>query len=76
MSRVFIIQDVRGEHRLSEADFPIVVGGAEQGDIVIAGVPAEAVIAHIAFADGHAFIQPADAGELFHNHEFVSGSSV
>ena len=75
MSRVFIIQDVRGEHRLGEADFPIVVGGAEQGDIVIAGVPAEAVIAHIAFADGHAFIQPADAGELFHNHEFVSGST-
>ena len=75
MSRIFIIQDARGEHRLGEADFPIVLGGTGQGDIVIAGVPAEAVIAHIAFADGHAFIQPADASELFHNHEFVSGST-
>lgn len=76
MSRVFIIQDARGESRLDEAALPLAVGGTLQGDIVLPGVPADAVIAHIALADGHAFIQPADDGmQLFHNHEHLTGST-
>jgi formylglycine-generating enzyme required for sulfatase activity len=75
LSRVFIIQDARGESRLGEAALPLAVGGATQGDIVMPAVPAEAVIAHIALADGHAYIQPADDSEqLFHNHEVLTGS--
>ena len=75
MSRIFIIQDARGEHRLGEAALPLVVGGTAQGDIVIPGVPAAAVIAHIALAEGHAYIQPAaDSEQLYHNHEVLSGS--
>ena len=75
MSRVFIIQDARGESRLDETALPLAVGGAEQGDIVVPGVPAAAVIAHIALAEGHAYIQPADNSvELFHNHEHLTGS--
>lgn len=75
MSRVFIIHDSRGETRLGEASLPLVVGGAGQGDIVMPDVPAEAVIAHIALAEGHAYIQPADDSiQLFHNHEILTGS--
>jgi len=76
LSRVFIIQDVRGESRLGEAALPLVVGGTGQGDIVMPGVSAEAVIAHIALAEGHAYIQPAaDAEQLYHNHEMLTGST-
>jgi formylglycine-generating enzyme required for sulfatase activity len=75
LSRVFIIQDARGESQLGEAALPLAVGGTEQGDIVVPGVPAAAVIAHIALAEGHAYIQPADDSmQLFHNHEVLSGS--
>ncbi|HAJ93217.1 MAG TPA: hypothetical protein DCO71_11500 [Gammaproteobacteria bacterium] len=75
MSRVFIIQDVRGERRLDEVALPLTVGGSVQGDIVMPGVPAEAVIAHIALAEGHAYIQSAaDSEQLFHNHEVLTGS--
>jgi formylglycine-generating enzyme required for sulfatase activity len=75
LSRIYIIQDVRGETRLGEADLPLVVGGAGQGDIVLPGVPADAVIAHIALAESYAYIQPADDNvELFHNHEILNGS--
>ena len=75
MSRVYIIQDARGESRLGEENLPLVVGGAEQGDIVVPGLPAAAVIAHIALADGYAYIQPADDSvQLFHNHEVLTGS--
>ena len=75
MSRVFIIRDARGENRLGEATLPLAVGGAAQGDIVMPGVLAEDVIAHIALAEGHAFIQAADDSmPLFHNHEVLTGS--
>jgi len=75
LSRVFIIQDARGESRLGEAALPLVVGGTGQGNIVMPGVPAEAVIAHIALAEGHAYIQPAaDSEQLYHNHEVLTGS--
>jgi formylglycine-generating enzyme required for sulfatase activity len=44
--------------------------------VVLPGIPADAVLAWIALAEGHAYIQPADdAVELFHNHERVTASS-
>ena len=77
MSRIFIIQDVRGESRLGETDLPLTVGGTAQGDIVMPDVTADAVIAHIALSEGYAFIQPADGSvvQLFHNHEYLQAST-
>lgn len=75
MSRVYIVHDARGERRLGAQDLPLAVGGAEQGGIVLPGLPATAVVAHIGLADGHAFIQPADTETpLFHNHEHLAVS--
>ncbi len=70
MSRVYLVRDARGETRLGEADLPLCVGGSQSADVVLPGVPAAAVLAHIAVAEGHAYIQPAEhAAALFHNHE-------
>jgi formylglycine-generating enzyme required for sulfatase activity len=39
-------------------------------------MPSKTVVAHVALADGHAYLQPADAKfELFHNHEFIETSA-
>ncbi|MDH3901233.1 MAG: hypothetical protein OEU51_09335, partial [Gammaproteobacteria bacterium] len=76
MSRVFFINVADGEHRASESDFPLGVGGPAQCAVVLPGVPADAVLAYIALTEGHAYIQPADDSvELFHNHERVIASS-
>ena len=76
MSRVFFIDAAGGEQRAGEPDFPLGVGGSAQCAVVLPGVPADAVLAWIALAEGHAYIQPADDSvELFHNHERVSASS-
>jgi formylglycine-generating enzyme required for sulfatase activity len=77
LSRLFVIHDVRGERRLDESDLPLSVGGTAAGDIVLPDVAAEVVVAHIAIAESHPYIQPAaDATEqLFHNHEFLNGST-
>jgi formylglycine-generating enzyme required for sulfatase activity len=75
VSRVYLVTDARGEHRFTEADLPLTLGGAQQGDVVLPAAPAAAVMAYIAVADGHAYIQPADeASDLFHNHERLQGS--
>lgn len=76
MSRVFFIDAAAGEQRAGVSDFPLSVGGSAQCAVVLPGVPADAVLAWIALAEGHAYIQPADdTVELFHNHERVSSSS-
>ena len=76
MSRVFFIQDGRGEHRASDTDMPLTVGGTERSDVLLPGVPGDSVMAYIALADGHAYIQPADPSyALFHNHEQVADST-
>ncbi|MEA2081049.1 MAG: SUMF1/EgtB/PvdO family nonheme iron enzyme [Pseudomonadota bacterium] len=76
MSRVFLIQDARGEHRAGETDMPLALGGSEQGDVLLPGVPDGSVIAYIALADGHAYLQPADPSyPLFHNHQRVVDST-
>ena len=70
MSRVYFIRDARGERRISEADMPLVIGGGQHAGIALPDVEDEARVAHIAIADGHAFIQPDDVAlPLFHNHE-------
>jgi formylglycine-generating enzyme required for sulfatase activity len=75
LSRVYIVLDGRGERRLGAQDLPLAVGGAESGGIVLPGLPANAVVAHIGLADGHAFIQPAQTElPLFHNHEHLAAS--
>jgi formylglycine-generating enzyme required for sulfatase activity len=75
MSRVYFIRDASGEHRAEEADLPLAVGGAKRGNIVLPDVAPDAVIAHIARADGHAYIQPAESAlSLFHNHQRLSES--
>jgi formylglycine-generating enzyme required for sulfatase activity len=75
LSRVYFIHDARGERCVAEADLPLCIGGERHGNVVLPEVPAESVIAYIALADGHAYIQPADAGvPLFHNHELLTDS--
>ncbi|MEA2094790.1 MAG: SUMF1/EgtB/PvdO family nonheme iron enzyme [Pseudomonadota bacterium] len=76
MNRIVFIHDAQGEHRVNEADLPLCVGGAETGDVVLPDLPATAVVAYIARADGHVYIQAADASlPLFHNHERLSASA-
>jgi formylglycine-generating enzyme required for sulfatase activity len=75
LSRVYFIHDARGQRRLDEQELPLSIGGPEQGGIVLPGLPAAAVVAHIGLADGHAFIQPAQTQtQLFHNHEHLTAS--
>jgi len=75
VKRVFFIVTATGTRRLSEADFPLDVGG-DGSDIVFEEVPVGAVVAHIALSGGHAYIQAANAAvELFHNHEYIDKSA-
>jgi len=75
LSRIYAIHDARGERQRDEQALPLSVGGEAAGDIVIPGVPAEQLVAHIAVSDGHAYIQTADEQvPMFHNHEHLSGS--
>jgi formylglycine-generating enzyme required for sulfatase activity len=77
LSRLFVILDVRGERRLEESDLPLSLGGTAAGDIVLPDVAADVLVAHIALAEGHPYIQPAAGatGQLFHNHEFLASST-
>jgi formylglycine-generating enzyme required for sulfatase activity len=75
VSRVYYIHDARGERELAEADLPLAVGGRNGGDVVIAGVDDDSVLAYIALSEGHAYIQPAEGSDgLYHNHERVTES--
>jgi formylglycine-generating enzyme required for sulfatase activity len=75
VSRVYYIHDARGERELAEADLPLAVGGRNGGDVVIAGVDDDRVLAYIALSEGHAYIQPAEGSDgLYHNHERVTES--
>jgi hypothetical protein len=62
VSRVYYIHDARGERELGEADLPLTIGGEGRADVVVESVAADRVLAHIALSEGHAYIQPADAG--------------
>jgi formylglycine-generating enzyme required for sulfatase activity len=70
MSRVYYLHDARGQRSAGDADLPLSVGGSARADIVLPGVPVGEVVAYIALAEGHAYIQPASGvRSLFHNHE-------
>ena len=76
MSRVFFIQDARGERRASESDLPLTLGGGQNSDVLWPAMPDDSIIAYIALADGHAYIQLADPSyPLFHNHERMTEST-
>jgi formylglycine-generating enzyme required for sulfatase activity len=75
LSRVYFIHDARGERRAAEADLPLCIGGLLHGDVVLPEAPDEAVLAYIAVAEGHAYIQPVNADTpLFHNRERLTES--
>jgi len=75
LSRLYVVQDARGERQLDEQALPISIGGEAASDIVMPGVPADRVMAYIAATDGYAFIQATDeTSQVFHNHERLSGS--
>jgi len=75
LKRVFFIDTASGTRRLSEADFPLSVGGIG-ADIALQETPADTIVAHIGLSSGHAYVQPAVAGiELFHNHEYIDTSA-
>jgi formylglycine-generating enzyme required for sulfatase activity len=75
LNRIFIVRDAGGERRLGEQALPLNLGGADAADIIMPGVPAERLLAHVAVADGHAYIQPAEASpDVLHNKELLSGS--
>jgi len=75
LNRIYVVHDARGERQLDEQALPLSVGGEAAGDIILPGVPAEQLVAHIATSEGHAYIQTADEhGQVFHNREHLSGS--
>ena len=70
MNRVYVIRDARGQRQVGEAQLPLSVGGGAGADIQLPGVEDGVRVAHIAIADGHAFLQPDEVAlPLFHNHE-------
>lgn len=79
MNRVFIISDSRGERRLTDSDLPFSIG---RGPGVAIALPDsqhrraghEQILGWIAYAEGHAFVQPAADAELYHNRERISAS--
>jgi formylglycine-generating enzyme required for sulfatase activity len=76
LSRIFFVHDARGQRRLHESDLPLTLGGSDRADVLLPGVPDDGVLAYIALAEGHAYIQPADAAyPLYHNHERLADSA-
>ena len=75
MKRVYFVRDARGERRLDAQELPLAVGGGEYAAIQVPGLAEDSMVAHIALAEGHAFIQPAQTDtQLFHNHEHLTDS--
>ena len=76
MKRDYFLYDAGGEGKLVELELPIRVGGTNQTGIVIPGIADDQLIAIIALADGHAYIQPADSARtIFHNDERLTDSA-
>jgi len=75
LKRAYFIPGDAGQRRLTEADFPLTLGGPGC-DIHLPAVVENRIVAHIALADGHAYVQPANQHvELFHNHEYLTTSA-
>ncbi len=68
MSRDYFIYDADGPGELTGLELPIRVGGTNQLGIVVPGIADDQLVAVIALADGHAYIQPAESTQtIFHN---------
>jgi len=76
MKRDYFIYDANGQRELDEHELPIRIGGTKYGGIVIPGIAADQLIAIIALADGHAYIQPVKSDfAVFHNDEKLTDSA-
>jgi formylglycine-generating enzyme required for sulfatase activity len=76
LSRYYFIDDARGQRRLNETELPLHVGGKTLGGIVIPDAGDDELLAFIALADGHTYIQPAEGNQnLFHNNELLTDSA-
>ena len=76
MSRIYYIHDAQGQHRVSEMELPLRIGGKRQGGIVLPDAAEDELCAYIAISDGHAYIQPAsENGIIFHNNERLTTSA-
>jgi len=76
LKREYFIYDADGERNLSALELPIRVGGKKYGGLVIPGIADDQLLAIIALADGHAYIQPAkSAPVIFHNDERLTDSA-
>ena len=76
MSRDYFIYDADGQGKLTGLELPVRVGGANQAGIVIPGIADDQLIAIIALADGHAYIQPAESTRIiFHNDVRLTDSA-
>lgn len=75
MKRDYFLYDAAGQVKLDELELPVRVGGIKFCGIVIPNIEDDQLIATIALADGHAYIQPAEsAPAVFHNDERLSDS--
>jgi len=76
LKREYFIYDADGQRTLNALELPIRVGGKKYGGIVIPGIADDQLVAIIALADGHAFIQPAKSTlVIFHNDERLADSA-
>ena len=76
MKREYFIYDADGQRTLSALELPIRIGGKKYDGIVIPGIADDQLVAIIALADGHAFIQPAKSTQvIFHNDERLADSA-
>jgi len=76
LKRDYFLYDAAGQVKLDELELPVRVGGVKFDGIVIPGIEDNQLIATIALADGHAYIQPAEsAPAVFHNDERLTDSA-
>ena len=76
MKRDYFIYDADGQASPRELDLPVRIGGKAVGGIVIPGVADDRLLAIIALADDHAYIQPVESVlAVFHNDERLIDSA-
>jgi len=75
LNRDYFLSDADDQGKLRKLELPLRLGGKKQADIVIPGVAEHQLVAIIALADGHAYIQPAESAPvIFHNDERLHDS--
>jgi formylglycine-generating enzyme required for sulfatase activity len=75
LNRDYFLYVAGGQGKLSELELPLRLGGKEKAGIVIPGIADDQIVAIIALADGHAYLQPTEsAPTIFHNDERLRDS--